>query len=41
MKTYATIAKHQPDFFLHSGDTIYADGPLKDEVDLPGRHASG
>jgi len=34
MYTYATIAKHTPDFFLHSGDTIYADGPLKDEVDL-------
>ncbi len=32
--TYATIAKHTPDFFLHSGDTIYADGPLKAEVDL-------
>ena len=32
--TYATMAKHTPDFFLHSGDTIYADGPLKDEVDL-------
>jgi alkaline phosphatase D len=35
MKTYATIAKHQPDFFVHSGDTIYADGSMKDEVDLP------
>ncbi len=34
MKTYATIAKHTPDFFLHSGDTIYADGPMMDEVDL-------
>lgn len=34
MKTYATIAKHTPDFFLHSGDTIYADGAMKDEVDL-------
>jgi len=34
MKTYSTMAKHQPDFFLHSGDTIYADGPIKDEVDL-------
>lgn len=34
MKTYATIAKHTPDFFLHSGDTIYADGVMKDEVDL-------
>lgn len=32
--TYQTMAKHTPDFFLHSGDTIYADGPLKDEVDL-------
>jgi len=34
MKTYATMAKHEPDFFLHSGDTIYADGALKDEVEL-------
>jgi alkaline phosphatase D len=34
MKTYATIAKHQPDFFVHSGDTIYADGAMKDSVDL-------
>jgi alkaline phosphatase D len=34
MYTYATILKHQPDFFLHSGDTIYADGPMKDEVEL-------
>jgi alkaline phosphatase D len=35
MKCYGTIAGHAPDFFLHSGDTIYADGPLKDSVDLP------
>ena len=28
MWTYATMAGHQPDFFLHSGDTIYADGPM-------------
>ena len=34
MKAYATMAKHQPDFFLHSGDTVYADGPLKEEVEL-------
>ncbi|MCB8840686.1 alkaline phosphatase [Aurantimonas sp. VKM B-3413] len=34
MKCYGTIARHEPDFFLHSGDTIYADGPLKDEVEL-------
>ena len=35
MRTYATMARHTPDFFLHSGDTIYADGPMQDEVDLP------
>ena len=34
MKTYATMAGHEPDFFIHSGDTIYADGPMKDEVEL-------
>jgi alkaline phosphatase D len=34
MYTYATMARHTPDFFLHSGDTIYADGPLLDSVDL-------
>ena len=32
MLTYATIAKHTPDFFIHSGDTVYADGPMTDEV---------
>jgi len=34
MKTYATMAKHAPDFFLHSGDTIYADGAMTDEVEF-------
>ena len=34
MKTYATMAKHNPDFFIHSGDTVYADGAMKDEVEL-------
>jgi len=34
MYIYSTIAKHAPDFFIHSGDTIYADGPMKDTVDL-------
>ncbi len=24
-----------PDFFIHSGDTIYADGPIQSEVKLP------
>ena len=34
MTTYATMLSHRPDFFLHSGDTVYADGPLKEEVEL-------
>lgn len=34
MRTYATMAQHQPDFFIHSGDTIYADGAMQDEVAL-------
>ena len=34
MKTYATIAGREPDFFLHSGDTIYADGPIEERVEL-------
>ncbi|MDW3223456.1 MAG: alkaline phosphatase D family protein [Paracoccaceae bacterium] len=34
MATYATMARHQPDFFIHSGDTVYADGPMQDEVAL-------
>ncbi|WP_417687748.1 alkaline phosphatase D family protein [Roseibium sp.] len=34
MKTYATMQKHNPDFFIHSGDTIYADGPMKETVEL-------
>lgn len=35
MKTYESIRRLQPDFFVHSGDTIYADNPLKSEVALP------
>ena len=34
MQTFATMQKHRPDFLIHSGDTIYADGPLKSEVKL-------
>ena len=34
MTTYATMQGHAPDFFLHSGDTVYADGPLEEEVTL-------
>ena len=35
MVTFATMAKHRPDFLLHSGDTIYADGVIPSEVKLP------
>jgi alkaline phosphatase D len=35
MKTYATMAGHEPDFFIHSGDTIYADGPIAAEKAMP------
>src|SRR6476646_2382412 len=35
MFTFATMRKHRPDFLLHSGDTVYADGPIKGEVTLP------
>jgi alkaline phosphatase D len=35
MKIYETMRKLQPDFFLHSGDTIYADGPVPAEMKLP------
>jgi len=34
MTTYRTMTTHQPDFFIHSGDTVYADGPMKDSVEL-------
>lgn len=34
LRIYETMRKLAPDFFLHSGDTIYADGPIKDEVKL-------
>lgn len=36
MRTYATMAQHRPDFFIHSGDTIYADGPMQEEVEIDG-----
>lgn len=37
MVTYGTMAGHKPDFFIHSGDTIYADGAMQDEVEKDGR----
>ncbi|MBM3794330.1 MAG: alkaline phosphatase [Acidobacteria bacterium] len=36
MRIYETMRKLAPDFFLHSGDTIYADGPIPAEFKLPG-----
>ena len=35
MTIYSAMAARNPDFFLHSGDTVYADGPLKESVTLP------
>jgi len=34
MTTYRTMLGHRPDFMIHSGDTVYADGPMKPEVEL-------
>jgi alkaline phosphatase D len=34
MKIYETIRQLKPDFFIHSGDYIYADGPIESEVKL-------
>jgi alkaline phosphatase D len=36
MRIYETMRQLQPDFFIHSGDTIYADGPMVESVPLPG-----
>lgn len=35
MTTYAAMAERDPDFFLHSGDTVYSDDPLEESVTLP------
>ncbi|HSW05693.1 alkaline phosphatase D family protein [Aquabacterium sp.] len=32
MKIYEAMRQRNPDFFIHSGDTIYADGPIEAEV---------
>ena len=34
MQTYAAMQKLQPDFFVHSGDVCYADGPIQSELKL-------
>ena len=35
MRTYATMLENRPDFFIHSGDHIYADCPIEAELKLP------
>jgi alkaline phosphatase D len=35
MRIYETMLAREPDLFLHSGDTIYADGPMVPRVELP------
>jgi alkaline phosphatase D len=35
MRTYATMRKNQPDFFIHNGDNIYADNPMAAEQKMP------
>ncbi len=34
MRGYATMLANDPAFLIHNGDTIYADGPLQEEVEL-------
>ncbi|WP_228021901.1 alkaline phosphatase D family protein [Vasconcelosia minhoensis] len=34
MKLYAAMRQQQPNFFIHCGDYIYADGPMEAEVTL-------
>ncbi len=36
MHIYTTMAKQDPDFFIHNGDNIYADWPLERLVEVPG-----
>lgn len=35
MRTYATMLDNRPDFFIHSGDSIYADCVVPSELKLP------
>ena len=35
MRTYSTMLRNRPDFFIHSGDHIYADCPIRAEQKLP------
>ena len=35
MRTWRTMLSNRPDFFIHSGDSIYADCPIERELKLP------
>jgi len=35
MRIFETMRRLRPDFFIHSGDCIYADGPIRETVALP------
>ena len=35
MRIYETMRQQQPAFFIHSGDTVYADGPIEAEKEMP------
>jgi alkaline phosphatase D len=35
MRTYKTMLENRPDFFIHSGDHIYADCPVPRDLKLP------
>src|SRR5215813_3715001 len=35
MRTYATMLRNRPDFLIHNGDNIYADGPILAEQKMP------
>jgi alkaline phosphatase D len=35
MRTFATMRANRPDFFIHCGDSIYADCPIERQLTLP------
>lgn len=35
IKLFDVMARRDPDFFIHSGDYVYADGPMPAEIKLP------
>lgn len=36
MRGFSAMARNTPDFFIHCGDSIYADCPIEREIKLPG-----